>query len=685
MKAKFLYCLFFVLFLYSFSGFCYRSNNITLTANQSASVSVPSGQIYLHFVHSPHWGQLLFGPGNTCCYSIDTYFYNDGDAFDLSPNVQGIGSVQYSTGDLSKVITFYFSDSPFDSPPVWDANPISYTYTPGGVSFSQNLNDVCTGATSYSSSNKPAWLSLSGSMLTGTVATTPGTYNFTVTATNSGGSTNCSFSIVVGGGSAPVWHFNPVRANFNPGGVPYSLDLDEACTGATSYSSSNKPAWLSISGHMLTGTVTTVPGTYNFLVSASNDNGVSNSNFIFVVGEGQKPVKNVALFFDAYKGSNFSIDLASCFSYATSYTLGTGKPSWLTLVVSTMSGSCPVTETAQNYIFDVTATNQYGSVTYPCCININDIVQPDALKITSPAAARTGKQFSYTPTTNKSGAVITVTGLPSGLSYANGVVSGTIPDGVSTFTFTVHASKPEYADTSLVVYGKYDATMNTTTPPTTTNTSDPNYVDHVIVDNPNDMKTDVSKLEAGLSQTNSTLSRVAATADGTKSAIDNLTAAINNMKASYETNNTTNNTTTNNNLGDIKTDLTHVIQNQEEQITGINGIKDMLSAGLDDTVDPNEGYTKEVLKVVPGDFGMLVTFQNILSPKGKTPPPVKIPLSALNENLPSFIGSNFSDYNVDFSQPPISILFVAVRLCETILMTIAVLILAFKAVRTFEF
>lgn len=596
-----------------------------------------------------------------------------------------------------------------------------------------------------------------------------------------------AYSVTITGDNLPgppVWHNKPYHYYIdvsNPQNLLWTIDLNSLCTGAETYQAQGLPNNMTLAGTSLVwDPVTFANGDYSFTVNASNAAGVSGASFTITVtgaGADNKPKFTGSLNFDAYKGSPVDFNCLVAFSnYGSSFTIsaGSGFPSWAAMSAGFIVGTCPANETAQNYVFTVTCSNQFGSASGQCTITIRDIVVNDLLKITSPSAVTATGTISYTPTTNKSNATISVSGLPSGITYSGGTVSGTIPSGITSFSFTVSATAPECTPTSMVVQVSCISGDS------------PGNGKHVIVDNFADNKANFADLENGVRQTNSYLSRVATDIEGVKGSLDYLnqlmpdkntissintnTTAINANLNTISSNVSSINTkldTTNNYLSGVSTsiegvgskvsllnttlglvkndtaniqqettqinggvnsingkldqsltkqdtandhlasidnttkhmdgtldgiktsldkiDLTKVIENQQKEIDKLGEIKTTLTESLDVTVDPDSGYEKEVLTVVPGDYGVLVNFQNVLSPKGCTPPPVKIPLSALNDNLPSFLNAGLQDYNVDFSQPPISTLFGVVRLAETILMTIAILILGFRAIRTFEF
>lgn len=538
----------------------------------------------------------------------------------------------------------------------------------------------------------------------------------------------------------PVWNNKPYNfyIEVSPtAATSWEIDLNTLCTGAQSYSSSDKPAWLSINGSILGGDVPYLNTNYSFTVNATNEDGVAGASFtVHVTGATiGKPVLNGVLTFDAYKNSDFSVTLDNYFSGATSYSLGTGKPAWLLLHAgSTMSGLCPSDETAQNYVFPVTASNAVGDTVAQCTINIKDIINNDKLKITSPASVTSPKAFSYTPTTNKTNATITVGGLPSGITYSGGVVSGTIPDGVTGFIFSVYASASEQTSVSMVVTVTYSAD----------GTGD-GLAKHVIVDNFPDNKSNFADLENGIRQSNTYLSAINTSLGGVKSSIDTLTYKWDAMKEAVSvisTNTGTINTTLtnmnstvstlNNNVVTINTNLTDFknqtiaklqgIQDKQDQQTahlqqistntgnlsgGLDDIKnklddtnnkldtsnqntsdikdkmddlsDMLKQSLPGVPDPD--YTKSIYTVTTGELSFRNQFVALFQPRGKAPPVISLPLSALN--IDGLV--NLTDIPFDFERPEIVNFLALFRAMELGCFFIISCIIAIRITRSFEF
>ena len=144
---------------------------------------------------------------------------------------------------------------------------------------------------------------------------------------------------------------------------------------------------------------------------------------------------------------NASGTAKSAFSYAlaaSGYPIPglsmTGAPAWLTLTQgtpgnATLSGTPPATG---NFNVNLIATSQGGTDTKVLAISIGDSLMKPAITSPVSATAKAGTAFTYTITAsgNPSNFTYAATGLPTGLSIAGAVISGT-PAATALGPFTV--------------------------------------------------------------------------------------------------------------------------------------------------------------------------------------------------------------------------------------------------------
>lgn len=171
-------------------------------------------------------------------------------------------------------------------------DPGSMTSAVGAtVDYQVQAADTCTGTLSYSASGLPTGLSISSStgVISGT-ASTAGTYNVTLTGTDSTGpSGSATFTWTVGSTVANTVTVTNPGSQSGTAGTATSLQIhatDSASGQTLTYSASGLPAGLSISSTtgLITGTPTTA-GTSDVTVTATDTTGASGSvSFSWTIG-----------------------------------------------------------------------------------------------------------------------------------------------------------------------------------------------------------------------------------------------------------------------------------------------------------------------------------------------------------------------------------------------------------------
>jgi hypothetical protein len=193
----------------------------------------------------------------------------------------------------SNLYGVYFDILTVNDAPIWNtAAGLLGTFNEGDpVSIQLSVSDEENNTLTYSSSDKPSWISLNSSTgsLTGTAPTLTGntTYNFSVTVTDSSNaSSSRQFSINVN--NVVVWSTTAgllATLSYIQYRDPYSFQLSASALGGTvSYSilSGSLPTGLTLSSSgLISGSITAPVSdtTYNFTVRATD--GVSNSDRAF--------------------------------------------------------------------------------------------------------------------------------------------------------------------------------------------------------------------------------------------------------------------------------------------------------------------------------------------------------------------------------------------------------------------
>ncbi len=300
----------------------------------------------------------------------------------------------------------------------------------------------------------PPGLSFSGNTVSGT-PTAPGSYSFTITATDNGSTgTGSPFSIAQNytiNVPAPVIVVNPASLPNPVAGTAYSQTLT-ATGGVAAYSfaitAGSLPAGITLStGGAVTGTSNTV-GTFNFTVTATDANGQTGSRAYTVTIAA--PVLTLtpaagtltATYATAYSQVFTAGGSAGPFNYVLTGAL----PAGVTFSGNTLSGtptapgSYPITVTATDTV--LTGVGAPFSISQNYTLNV-----PAPTIVLSPATLPDPTAgVSYSQTLTASGGVaaysfaITAGSLPTGITLSTGgAVTGT-SNTVGTFNFTVTAT-----------------------------------------------------------------------------------------------------------------------------------------------------------------------------------------------------------------------------------------------------
>ena len=344
-----------------------------------------------------------------------------------------------------------------------DANLGTFT---AGNSISIQLSATGNTPITWSADNLPSGLVLNTSgLLSGAIATA-GTYSFTVTATNTGGSNSRTFTLTVNIPVTPPAITTGENLGTYTAGNSISIQL--AATGDTpiTWSASGLPGGLTVdSAGKISGTVTAA-GTYSFTVTATNAGGNNSRTFTLTVTPVvTAPTITTEANLGTFKtGDSISIQLAATGDNPITWS-ASGLPGGLAL---DSAGKISGTITAVGiYSFTVTATNAGGnnSRTFTLTVEVNAVAP--SITTTSINGGKTGTSYTATFTATGSDPITwTAGGLPEGFSMSeSGTLSGTT-ETAGTYTITVTASNSAGSDTK-----EYTLTIEETikvTPPSIT-------------------------------------------------------------------------------------------------------------------------------------------------------------------------------------------------------------------------
>ena len=272
----------------------------------------------------------------------------------------------------------------------------------------------------------PAGITLNTStgVISGTPTTATAQASYTITASNSSGSTTAAVQITVSTPQSPppsnlVYPRTSISATV---GVPIQPDTPTVTGTVTSYSVAPAlPPQLAL--NTLTGAISGTPGISsaqaNYTITASNSGGSTTATVQISIDT--QPPSNLVypqMSISATLGTPIQTDTPTVSGNVTSYSSLTGLPAGLTLNTSTgaISGTPAAASAQANYI--ITASNPYGSTTANISITVT------AVSIALPGLVLTGAAKLQESASN----ILTVDGSYWALwDSANGneIVSGT--------------------------------------------------------------------------------------------------------------------------------------------------------------------------------------------------------------------------------------------------------------------
>ncbi|MBD3584108.1 beta strand repeat-containing protein, partial [Flavobacterium selenitireducens] len=360
-----------------------------------------------------------------------------------------------------------------------DVAPTSLTYTTPNVftvgTSITNLSPTVTGnVVSYSIS--PALPSgLSFNTATGVISGTPtaitATATYTVTATNSGGSTTFGIVITVNDEAPSALSYNTPNV-FTVGTAITSLTPTVTGDVTTYAISPSLPAGLSFDTGtgIISGTPTSASAQTTYTVTASNSGGNTTFDVVITVNEAAPSdlTYNTPNIFTV--GTAIVVLNPTVTGSVTSFSISPALPAGLSFnTTSGVISGIPTTASA-TATYTVTAQNVSGNATFGVVITVN-MPAPGSLSYTSPNIFTVGTAItSLFPAIVGSVDTFTVSpALPAGLSLdpTFGIISGTPTTATTTATYTITAANASGSSSFGVVITVNDqapATLSYTNP-----------------------------------------------------------------------------------------------------------------------------------------------------------------------------------------------------------------------------
>ena len=436
-------------------------------------------------------------PPSGLTYSVNPAVYTTGTAISSNtPSSSGSAVVSYAVSPaLPAGLSLNTSTGVISGTPSVDAATATYTVTatnsagsttvglsvtvnaaviaPSGLTYSVNpaVYTVGTAIPSNTPSSSgsavvsyavspalPAGLSLNTStgVISGTPSVDAATATYTVTATNSAGSTTVGLSVTVNAAviapSGLTYSVNP--AVYTVGTAISSNTPSSSGSAVVSYSvSPGLPAGLSLntSTGVISGTPSAAKATATYTVTARNSAGSTTVGLSITVNAAVIPPSGLTY---SVNPAVYTVGTAissntprSSGGTVVSYAVSPALPAGLSLNTSTGVISGTPSVASATAIYTVTATNSAGNTTVGLSITVNAaVIPPSGLTYSvNPAVYTVDTPISPNTPTSSGSAVVSYAvspGLPAGLSLntSTGVISGTPKKAAATRIYTVTAT-----------------------------------------------------------------------------------------------------------------------------------------------------------------------------------------------------------------------------------------------------
>jgi hypothetical protein len=341
-----------------------------------------------------------------------------------------------------------------------DVPPSSLTYNPNPAVYVKDLA-IAPNAPSHSGGAVISWsvspalpsgLSLNPAtgVITGTPTVAQAATTYTVTATNSGGSTTVGLSIAVNlrTRSSITYSLNP--ATYTRGAAIVPNTPQNVPAGFTSFTvSSALPAGLAMNPAtgVITGTPTLVTPTASYTVAANGAGASMLVNLVITVREmapsGLIYSQNPAVY---TKGTPIAANLpASAGGPIAAYSVAPALPAGLVLdgVTGIITGTPLAVTPAAAYT--VTGTNSGGSVSVALTLAVIDVAPSGLSYSLNPATYEAGSAITPNVPTYGGGTITSFTVFPAlpaglGLNPLTGVISGTPTSATAMTGYTITGS-----------------------------------------------------------------------------------------------------------------------------------------------------------------------------------------------------------------------------------------------------
>lgn len=436
-----------------------ESESFTVAEGATLNVTAPSvapGTSIGPSSSYPWWDYRVVGSWPSWL-TFDDQDYNGTGALSATPTAGSAGDYQFvayyydttTYNQVTDLITIHVT-----GPPPTLASTTSFSATAGTASSNPIANTGGTATSWTTTGTLPTGVAVSSAGVVSTTSATPaGSYSFSVTATNSSGSSTTAVTLTVQ--SVPVLT-SPVSLYWAT--ATASSYTITPTGGATPFSyaltSSSVPSWLTVgsSSGVLGGTTAVSPTTYAAVVGVTNSAGTTNltANITTL----NAPVWPTVTLPTPSVGIAYSYTLPTPSGSGPFTYSATNLPAGLSLNSTTgVISGVPLTAGAASPTFSAVNTAAYAaSQTGAILASALTVSTSTATTVTVLAPVysvssyaqylQTSSAFSYTPTLSSGSPAtswsVTAGTLPSWLTLgaSTGTVSGTAPASATTVSFT---------------------------------------------------------------------------------------------------------------------------------------------------------------------------------------------------------------------------------------------------------
>jgi uncharacterized repeat protein (TIGR01451 family) len=390
----------------------------------------------------------------------------------ISASTSYLVTASNSAGSTTTTVTITVNDVP---PAGLTYNTSMPNYTVGVAALPNTPSNTGGTVTSFSVAPQlPAGLSLSTStgIISGTPTSASAAANYTVTASNTGGSTTATLLVTVNE-FAPTGLSYPMSSVICTKGSALTA-MKPTNTGGAIATYIVSPALpggliLSPSTGAISGTPTVISATTSYTVTASNPYGFTTTTVTITVNDAPPTGLAYTTGTAAYtKGVAITPNQPSnSGGVTTSYSVNPALPSGLSISPSTGIISGTPSALSASAIYTVTASNTGGSTTTTLRIAVND-VPPAGLTYTTRTAVYTkGVAIAPNQPSSGGGAVTAYSvspALPVGLSLSatTGILSGTPTAVTAASNYTISASNSGGSATTALTIAVLDPVLKDT-------------------------------------------------------------------------------------------------------------------------------------------------------------------------------------------------------------------------------